>query len=386
MSRKVIEREKDKDNRIDDTCQMSTLLISYWLIVIIAKVIRYTLLKKTLVNMSIGNSWVSGLNAGMNHFILSLSGDSVASMNSKALFQVFRFLGLSTYRDYELVITLIWNIIFFCILLKLKNRIRISQMIFLMMSVAVLNIWDFCLAKEPLQMIFFVVIFYVFISKVIPEKYKFPIAVLIILFSSISYRNYYTLIVVFSLLSYVLIKEFVLKKQKSTISVIIRIIVFFALIYICVIIFSKHFNHEAYNSFMYFNRRETVARTDLSGLFHSQNYIIMAVDYIILVLRMLFPIELIRFGPQYWLYVLYQMLVSGLFIKSIKNIRHNHRIQNYALVLFIGFLFTSATFEPDFGSWVRHEAVVIPIIILMSDFFDYDEIDGIERKEIVDEE
>lgn len=376
---------KIKD-KVDDECQLSMVLLAYWIIVILGKIIRYTVLKKTLVDMSLGNGWIGSLTSGFNHFVLNMGGDSVASENSKALFQIFRYVGFSTYRDYELVITLIWNVIFFGILLTLKNKISVFQMIFLVMSIAVLNIWDFCLAKEPLQMIYFVAIYFVYISKSINEKLKYPLAILIILFSCISFRSYYILIVAFSVLSYFIINKLIIKKDKVTFGDFAKILLLYGIVYMIVIVVAKNFNSEAYDAFMYFNKRETLAKTDLSGLFHSEILPIMAIDYIILVLRMLFPIELIRFGPQYWLYAIYQIMISIIFIKAIINIKTSSKIEKNALYIFIGFLFASATFEPDFGSWVRHEAVVLPLIILMANLFNNKTIKNAERKEITNEQ
>ena len=135
------------------------------------------------------------------------------------------------------------------------------------------------------------------------------------------------------------------------------------------ITFAEHFNQEAYDCFIYFNQRVTMAKTDLSGIFHSNVLPIMALDYILLVVRMLFPIELLKFGPQYWLYALYQIITSVMIIKALIKIKSNDPIKMYALYIYMGFLFASATFEPDFGSWVRHNAVTTPIILIISDLY-----------------
>ena len=293
----------ENENKKDE-CQTFIVIVTYWLIVIVAKVIRYTILKETLVDMSIGNGWVGKLTYGMNPFMFSLGESSVASQNSIALFQVFRNFGFNTYVDYEIIITLIWNIIFLSIIITFKKKISIFQIIFLMMSVAVLNIWDFCLAKEPLQMLYFVAIYCILISKKIHEKHKYGLSILVILFSCFTYRNYYILIVAFSIISYFLIGKFLIHKEKITALDLLKIILVFAVTYMAVIIFSKNFYQEAYDSFSYFNQRVTKATTDLSGLFHSENLLIMTVDYILLVIRMLFPLELARFGPQYLLYAI----------------------------------------------------------------------------------
>ena len=367
-------KEKNRLNireKLQDDFKIEIVFIFFWIIVIVAKVIRYTILKKTLVYMSIGNGWVDRLIAGGNSFILSTDGStSVASQNSKAMFQIFRLVGFNTYKEYEFIITIIWNLIFASILLTLKSKLTLPQLAFVIMTIAVLNIWDFCLAKEPLQMLYFVAIYFILISSKIPPKLKFPLSVLVIVFSCISYRNYYILIVAFSILAYFLVGVFLKRKQAIKWYDIIFVLLSYAIVYMLVIICAKHFNQEAYDIFIYFNQRVTVATTDLSSIFHSNVLPIMAFDYILLVIRMLFPIELLRFGPQYWLYALYQIITSAMVIKALLNIKKNGPIRMCALYIYIGFLFASATFEPDFGSWIRHNAVTAPIILLVTDFYD----------------
>ena len=41
--------------------------------------------------------------------------------------------------------------------------------------------------------------------------------------------------------------------------------------------------------------------------------------------------------------------------------------ENVALLIICGFIFSSVAFEPDFGSWVRHESVVFPLFIVIMD-------------------
>lgn len=166
-----------------------------------------------------------------------------------------------------------------------------------------------------------------------------------------------------------MIKLFLIKKNNIKWYDIIFVLFVYALAYMLLIVFTQHFNQEAYECFIYFNQRVTVAKTDLSGIFHSNVLPIMALDYILLVIRMLFPIELIKFGPQYWLYALYQSITSIMLIKALIKIKTNSPIKMYALYIYMGFLFASATFEPDFGSWVRHNAVTSPIILIISDLY-----------------
>ena len=90
-------------------------------------------------------------------------------------------------------------------------------------------------------------------------------------------------------------------------------------------------------------------------------------NYLLIVVRILFPIELISYGPKYILYVFYQLLVTYSLIKNLSSYKTNCQIKNISVLIYVAFLFTSATFEPDFGSWIRHEVVVFPLLMIMND-------------------
>lgn len=344
----------------------SVILLFYILLVIAAKIIRHTILKATLVDMSVGRGMISNINNGISHFTLTFSldtSDAVGTINSNALFQIFKIFGLSTTIDYEVLISFIWNLLFIRIIINLKNKMNLLEFAFLCMSIAVLNIWDFCLAKEPVQMLYFIAIFYILISKV-KEKYKFILSLLIILFSTISYRNYYILIFAYSICAYFIINKFIINNKNINYKDILVAILLFGVVYFCMMNITKIIAPDIYENFMYFSNKVTTAKTDMAGIFKSSNLVIVTIDYLILVVRMLFPIELIRFGLSYSIYSIYQIFLTILLLNSFKNMKSNDKAINYAIMIFLGFLFASATFEPDFGSWVRHEAVALPVIFV----------------------
>ena len=48
--------------------KIEIIFFTYWIIVLVAKVLRYTVLKETLVYMSIGNDWIGSLTQGRRFF------------------------------------------------------------------------------------------------------------------------------------------------------------------------------------------------------------------------------------------------------------------------------------------------------------------------------
>ena len=50
-------------------------------------------------------------------------------------------------------------------------------------------------------------------------------------------------------------------------------------------------------------------------------------------------------------------------IETVPETRDRIDTRTIALYTYLAFLLCSAMFEPDFGSWLRHQSVAFPIII-----------------------
>lgn len=87
-----------------------------------------------------------------------------------------------------------------------------------------------------------------------------------------------------------------------------------------------------------------------------------------MVFRMLVPLELILMGPKYAIFAIYQILITYILIKTIRQYNSITNSRRIAVAIYLAFLLGSATFEPDFGSWVRHEAVLFPIYLIMAGY------------------
>ena len=240
------------------------------------------------------------------------------------------------------------------------------QMIFLTASIAVLNIWDFCLAKEPVQLLFFLAIYYVIISRKIDIKTKYVLSILVMLISVLYYRVYYILIVAFMMIVAFLCNNWLLKIKKIRKRDVVILLVTLVISYFIMLNVIKVLDTNSYNELIRVRTREGPANTQMVNIFKSSNLILFCIDYLIMIIRMLFPIELITMGVKYWPYVFYQFIISYFIIKDITNMKNNTKSQNLALYIYIAFILGSATFEPDFGSWVRHEAATFPILMIVT--------------------
>lgn len=346
------------------------IIFGMFLILVFAgKIVRYTIMKTTLVDAGAGHSFLNAILYGLQGFSFfdfdNMSSDP--SGNSIIIFRLINFLNISTYEEWEIYISVIWNFILLILLFKVKEKLSIEQFIFIALSIIVLNIFDFTLAKEPIQMLYFIAIYYVLTSKVKNNTFKYILTILIILFSAITFRVYYFLIVMFMIFVQMLFQTFILKKHKVTAKDIVTMLILIVSFYFIFLNVVKVVMPNEYDELIRVRTRTSDAASDMRNIFQSTNLIVFAIDYLIMIIRMLLPIELLRLGIKYIPYVVYQIIITYFVIKAIRNIRYNSQIKNISLYLYIGFLFASAAFEPDFGSWVRHEAVVFPVLMIVTD-------------------
>ena len=102
---------------------------------------------------------------------------------------------------------------------------------------------------------------------------------------------------------------------------------------------------------------------------NDSNILLVFAEYIMAVIRLSFPVELVFLGIKYIPYVVFQSFSSIFIIKSFKK---NNRVINIALMLYFAFLFMSASFEVDFGTWLRHQTVIYPILFIVVDIVKID--------------
>ncbi len=356
---------------------MKTTVIIAILVFLVAgaKIVRYTLMKEILVDLSIG------------HIMLNLIHDETSDINDEDLTQeelnagektarIFKNINifeLTTYEEFEVYITILWNTMLLIIMFTLRKRLNVMQAIFLVLTILVLNIFDFNLAKEPIQMLYFILIFFVITSKVLKDNFKYGLCFAILYWASLSFREYYILIAMFMLGTSWICKTFILMKEKLKLFDILLVIFAFGVGYFLLLTIAKVAMPEDYAELVRVRTREGPAKTEIRNWItkDASNLPLFTLDYLVMLLRMMIPIELITFGPKYWPYVAYQVMVTFYVVMALKNIRKNNKSKNVALYVYLGFLCGSATFEPDFGSWVRHEAAIAPVLFILADMYKF---------------
>ena len=413
----------------------------YWFIPIIiaSKIVRWTIMYQKLVLMSIGNGMVYRMYFEMYSFRMSVLSQtsnisSVAESNAGALFSAINFFNCIYLEEWEIYISIIYNIIAFLLVRDFYRRTPqagVKENIFVYLGVAILNIFCFCLSKEPYQMLFFILMALAIIKgKTYQQKGIFLGAALFI--TVLLSRKYYGLVLIYYFLLQYIVRYFFdninyqtkngRQKLISNIfftSIIIGVSYFFLLSYLATS------DEGTYTEMIDANYRDmsrsSVADSEIVPFFPKGNRVFATFDYVIKIFRLMFPFELLIKGKiKYIFFIVFQSLlvlfIERAFINRKKNditiveeeeeneednkeevtisdndeetvfqedfedeIEENDdqrvlRLQQEedrrlsrtsALYLYLAFLLCSAAFEPDFGSWIRHQGVALPIILLI---------------------
>lgn len=281
------------------------------------------------------------------------------------IYKKINFFNLKTFMQWEIYFTFLLNALFFVEFFKSKNvyaNIELHKLIFLYLSVILLNTYVFGMSKEPaIYFAFLIMSICLGLGKGIFKRIYIKIFIisLVLIVMALVMKTYYFLTLVYCGFLYVLIK-YKLSDSKYN---YIKIIFLTAIIYICVIECLQRFMPEHYTKIINvaFEEYEQAA-TMIKPIFNGKSYWIMFINYIIKSFRLLFPFELIRLGPKYLPYIIFQIMLSVYIIGSINRVNKLKTDKMLSLIIYWAYLMTSAAFEPDFGSWVRHEIACFPII------------------------
>ena len=415
-------------------------------IIIASKIVRWTVMYMKLVVMSIGNGMAVRMYLGMYQFKVSglsqtSSASSVAESNAGALFNAINFFHCVWIQDWEIYLSVLFNIFTLIMVVDFYKRTPqagLKENIFIYLGVAILNIFCFCLSKEPYQMLFFFLMAMAIIAGRTYQQKSILLGGALFLTILLS-RKYYGLVFIYYFFLQYIVRylfdniDFHSKHGKKKLitnifftSIIIGVSYFFLLSYL------STSSESTYNEMMNANYRDmdraSVADSEIVPFFSKGNKLLATVDYVIKIFRLLFPVELLIKGKvKYLFFIAFQVLLAYFISRAFINRRkpeeeeeeddeeeaeeeaalaiadipvneevnspqvsdeeeyeEEEEVDDYedeeiekkkeedrrqtrtaALYLYLAFLLCSAAFEPDFGSWIRHQGVALPIILLI---------------------
>ena len=351
------------------TIDSMTLFQMFVLIVIVAKIVRWTVMYGNQVVCGVGHFWINDLKAGRVSFQLfsAEEGSSAAGGNAAYLFHLIDFFHLQTYEAWEIYTSILSNAIVLVFMLKLKRKIRIYQWVIVAATIAVLNIFSFCLAKDPIQMLYFMVIALILLTDWGYVQKSLAIYGCLYI-SMVTFRTYYALILVFIMAAQVVLEG--LKRLEGGLSrflLFVGCMTLFGGIFLAIVYNVLPENYQDIYAARVLTRSIETANSGMKNWIDTESVFTFTLNWIVVVLRLWFPLELMPMGPKYWIYVIYQLMMTLLMFRTLAHLRENKQSVNLALCVYLGFSLGSGLFEPDYGSWIRHEAVCFAVIFIMGD-------------------
>lgn len=293
------------------------------------------------------------------------------------IYEKVNFLGFTTVEQWSIFMGIVMTPIAIWMISKAKEM-ELRESIFALMAIGLLNIYVFGISKEAVQIVFF---FFIYIIIKLPIRTTF-IKVIgcagIFYWESLFFRSYYIIMSVMSVALYFLMsflkkKDNKIRKGKVVMAIILSIVLIFIFLYVGGLIDQSEY-HKALS--VRDSHNASGANTAIFNPIEvNGNYSIFMFDYIIAAIRMMLPIELLVKSPIYTPFVVYQGFILYYYVRALKKLK---RIDDSVVVVvscFSAYLLGSFIFEPDFGSWVRHESATFPILQMMAfDSSAYDKI------------
>ncbi len=292
-------------------------------------------------------------------------GNYEFTANIFAKLNIFHF---TTLLQWSLLIGIIFNILLIIAMLRVKSMDMI-QCIFVLMCVGLCNIYVFNLGKDIIQFFLFALCYIIISNELLPNWIKTVGCALVFYWESTFFRNYYIIMAAFTIGVYIIVKVLRVRKiQLKVKNIIFLLIIIYMMMYVFLNI-ARIAMPEEYNDILTCKKGTEVMTASTmiyDEIDYGNNINLYMLNYIINSVRMLFPLELLTGGVFYIPFFAFQALLLYYMYKNIKNIHRISENNIIALTVFIAFFMGSVLFEPDFGSFARHEAAAFPVIMLFA--------------------
>ena len=364
---------------------MENFFFIYVILIIVGKIVRWTFMKRNIVDMSKGwgyPSFIINYPLSFQFFGIeeATEGDIGVGSNVFSIFRVFWFFMLcipETFKEFEFAITIVWGILLFLVIRRCNYIVDVFQFSYIVLSSIVISVYDLSLGKEPIQMLYFFLLYAVLVSNKIPYNYRTRIGLGVILFSAMTFRTYYILILFFGFAFYYLTKVFrdnvTVNDKKIKYLYYIELFGAMCIVYFIVMVVLRVTKGDLFvrmrDALLTASAATSSSNTYIENIIAEEktsNIFFITVEYGLACIRLLFPFELIPLGPKYWPYIIYQLLMTAFMIIGINTYDKLGKIQRFAVAIFVGYVFCSACFEVDFGAWVRHNSTTFPLVLIIS--------------------
>lgn len=301
------------------------------------------------------------------HIMNLMNGNYVAdkAYNYTAkFFDTINIFHFSTLLEWAILLSIIFTTIIFFFLIK-KEKYTLTQYIFIYANIALLNIYVFNLSKDIIQFIYFLLIYIIVMNKKLSNTQKLIGISCVLLYEALNFRIYYGLMALLMWTLYFIYKRIKENNQKNN---VIKLIIYGFLLFFLEVFIVQLVSYENYQAIIEARSNVNISRmgstdantmiNDLLG--HNNNYFIFIGNYIINTVRLMFPLELIKKGVKYLPFIIYQLFITWNLFKVSRKINQKNIL---ILLSIISFLMISIIFEPDFGSFIRHESAMVLFLL-----------------------
>lgn len=302
--------------------------------------------------------------------------------------RVINIFDLTNINQFSIFYGLIMTPIIMIIVSRVKEM-ELKEVLFTLMATGVLNIYVFNINKEMIQILYFFAIYIIISLPIKNTVIKIIGCALVYYWESLNFRNYYILMAAMCIFLYFIFLWLKKRKRIGKIVIIFTVILCFVGVFVFFYL-SQFVSYEDYSDALNIRDASTGTIREAGGansaiynpIEVNDNLGIFMLDYVINAVRMMIPVELLLKSPGYAPFFVYQIFILIYLFRTIKNIKKINNKMIVVLSCFVAYFFGSVVFEPDFGSWVRHEATTFPILQLMAFGSNvYDEIDLVKSKE-----
>lgn len=290
-------------------------------------------------------------------------------------FKNINVFGFTTMSQWSWFLGLSLTLVVFFMVLRLPEPDMV-QTIFLLACIGLLNIYVFNIGKDVIQFLFFMAVYLVLLIPIENSVMKIVLAAVVLYFESKVFRSYYILIAAFVLAIYCILVVFrKIRRIPPAAKIAITVVTMYLLVCAMMVVASVLMPDE-YQQIMSVRDYSLNGRDgDADSVTIIKNWVggddstslpLFLLNYLINAVRMMIPFELAVKGVQYLPFFLFQVAVTVYLVHLFGKLDEiEDDTQFLAISIFLGYVLASVLFEPDFGSWVRHEAATFPVLHLL---------------------
>lgn len=236
--------------------------------------------------------------------------------------------------------------------------------IILPMWIFIFNIYNNTLSKEMIQ--FFISLLIAFILYTQRKLILINLYLgIILLYFSFSFRSYLILqLLVFYALQFVFFKKSDIKNRIIIILMVLVFVIGFLSIKCPNLLNSLISARSGVNEF---RANDPEANTIINDIIinSNNNVIIFIINSVINIFRFSIPLELLKlFSIKYVFFIVYQLLITFLVLRNVKEYKKLNSKSCLVLFITISVFYIQVIFEPDFGSYLKHQTAYIPFLYL----------------------